>query len=73
MIFVALLSEKLLMYGGKFSRYVFFVSRRFFPFTNYGERSAGEPEKKSLTQKSLSIAIASVTVEMSNVLQFSSM
>ena len=44
-IFVALLSEKLLMYGGKFSRYDFFVSRQSFPSTNHGGRGMRKPEK----------------------------
>ena len=65
MIFVALLSEKLLMYGGKFFRKDFFVSRQSFLLTNHGGRGIGEPEKKSLTWRSSSIMIASETVGMS--------
>ena len=73
MIFVALLSEKLLIYGGEFSRYEFFVSRQSFPLTNYGGRGIAELEKKSLTWRLLSVTIGSATVGMSNVLQFSSL
>ena len=73
MIFMILLSEKLLMYGGKFSRKDFFVSRQSFLLTNHGGRGIRELEKKSLKWRSSSTTIASVTVGMSNVLQFSSL
>ena len=68
---MALFSEKFLMYGGKFSKSNFFVSRQSFPLADYGGRGIGEPENKSLTWSSSSITIALVAVGMSNFLQFS--
>ena len=71
MIFVALLSEKLPDVWRKVFQKRLFVSRQSFTLTNHGGRGMGEPEKKNLTWRSLSITIGSVTVGISNVLQFS--
>ena len=48
---MALLSEKLLMYGRKFSRKDFFVSRQSFPLTNHGGRGYREARKEKLKLK----------------------